>query len=60
MRWVSTGESTLTDIQLTDQLILILLILNGHESYYSLDFEIYCEENNIITLCRSSYSSHLI
>ncbi|KAI8648635.1 hypothetical protein NCS57_01475100 [Fusarium keratoplasticum] len=27
-----------------------LLILDGHESHHSTDFETYCEENNIITL----------
>ncbi|KAL9561254.1 hypothetical protein ACKAV7_014609 [Fusarium commune] len=27
-----------------------LLILDGHESHQSADFQIYCEENNIITL----------
>ncbi|EGU86763.1 hypothetical protein FOXB_02720 [Fusarium oxysporum f. sp. conglutinans Fo5176] len=29
-----------------------LLILDGHESHQSADFQIYCEENNIITLYR--------
>ncbi|KAM5529722.1 transposase [Fusarium oxysporum f. sp. phaseoli] len=37
-----------------------LLILDGHESHHSADFEIYCEENNIITLCMPPHSSHLL
>jgi hypothetical protein len=37
-----------------------LLILDGHESHHSADFETYCEENNIITLCIPPHSSHLL
>jgi hypothetical protein len=37
-----------------------LLILDGHESHHSTDFETYCEENNIITLCMPPHSSHLL
>jgi len=37
-----------------------LLILDGHESHHSADFEIYCEENNIVTLCMPPHSSHLL
>ncbi|SCO92448.1 related to transposase [Fusarium oxysporum] len=37
-----------------------LLILDGHESHLSADFQIYCEENNIITLCMPPHSSHLL
>jgi len=37
-----------------------LLILDGHESHQSTDFQIYCEENNIITLCMPAHSSHLL
>jgi hypothetical protein len=37
-----------------------LLILDGHESHHSADFEIYCEENKIITLCMPPHSSHLL
>jgi hypothetical protein len=37
-----------------------LLILDGHESHHSADFEIYCEEHNIITLCMPPHSSHLL
>ncbi|KAK7592451.1 hypothetical protein V3481_007069 [Fusarium oxysporum f. sp. vasinfectum] len=37
-----------------------LLILDGHESHHSVDFEKYCEENKIITLCMPPHSSHLL
>ena len=37
-----------------------LLILDGHESHYSADFEMHCKENNIITLCMPPHSSHLL
>jgi len=37
-----------------------LLILDGHESHHSIDFERYCEENKIITLCMPPHSSHLL
>jgi hypothetical protein len=37
-----------------------LLILDGHESYYSLEFQELCKENNIYTLCMLPYSSHLL
>jgi hypothetical protein len=37
-----------------------LLILDGHESHHSANFEIYCEENNIITLCMPPHPSHLL
>ncbi|EWZ28455.1 hypothetical protein FOZG_17848 [Fusarium oxysporum Fo47] len=37
-----------------------LLILDGHESHHSADFQIYCEENNTITLCMPPHSSHLL
>jgi hypothetical protein len=37
-----------------------LLILNGHESHHLADFQIYCEENNIITLYIPPHSSHLL
>ena len=35
-----------------------VLILDGHESHHSTDFELYCKQNNIITLCMPSHSSH--
>ncbi|KAM5529851.1 transposase [Fusarium oxysporum f. sp. phaseoli] len=37
-----------------------LLILDGHESHHSVDFERYCEEHKIITLCMPPHSSHLL
>jgi hypothetical protein len=37
-----------------------LLILDGHESHHSADFEIYCEEHKVITLCMPPHSSHLL
>ncbi|KAL2885554.1 hypothetical protein HOO65_070016 [Ceratocystis lukuohia] len=37
-----------------------LLILDGHESHHSVDFEKYCEQNHIITLCMPAHSSHLL
>jgi hypothetical protein len=37
-----------------------LLILDGHKSHHSVDFERYCEENQIITLCMPPHSSHLL
>ncbi|KAG6998152.1 hypothetical protein FocnCong_v013463 [Fusarium oxysporum f. sp. conglutinans] len=37
-----------------------LLILDGHESHHSIDFERYCKEKEIITLCMPPHSSHLL
>lgn len=37
-----------------------LLILDGHESHHSTEFELYCQEHNIITLCMPAHSSHLL
>lgn len=37
-----------------------LLILDGHGSHHSTEFELYCKENNIITLCMPPHSSHLL
>ena len=36
------------------------MILDGYESYYSTEFELYCQQNNIITLCMPPHSSHLL
>ena len=36
-----------------------MLVLDGHESHISAKFKDYYEENNIITLCLLSHSSHL-
>ena len=37
-----------------------LLVLDGHESHHSVEFEEYCKENNIITLCMPAHASHLL
>jgi DDE superfamily endonuclease len=37
-----------------------LLILDGHESHHSTEFELYCKSHNIITLCMPPHSSHLL
>jgi hypothetical protein len=37
-----------------------LLVLDGHESHHSVEFEEYCKERNIITLCMPPHSSHLL
>jgi hypothetical protein len=37
-----------------------LLILDGHESHHSADFERYCKDNKIITLCMPAHASHLL
>jgi hypothetical protein len=37
-----------------------LLILDGHESHHSTEFELYCQEHNIVTLCMPPHSSHLL
>ncbi|KAL2885560.1 hypothetical protein HOO65_070022 [Ceratocystis lukuohia] len=37
-----------------------LLIFDGHESHYSVDFEKHCKDNNIIALCLPSHSSHIL
>ncbi|KAL2016134.1 hypothetical protein VTK56DRAFT_4225 [Thermocarpiscus australiensis] len=37
-----------------------LLILDGHESHHSTEFELYCQESKITTLCMPPYSSHLL
>ena len=37
-----------------------MLILDGHESHHSTEFELHCQQNNIITLCMPPHSSHLL
>jgi hypothetical protein len=37
-----------------------LLIIDGHESHHSTQFELYCQEHKIITLCMPPHSSHLL
>jgi hypothetical protein len=37
-----------------------LLIIDGHESHKSLNFQQYCKDNKIITICMPPHSSHLL
>ena len=37
-----------------------LLLIDGHESHCSLEFQDFCKEANIITLCMPPHSSHLL
>jgi hypothetical protein len=37
-----------------------LLILDGHSSHATPEFDQYCPENNIITLCMPPHTSHLL
>jgi hypothetical protein len=37
-----------------------LLILDGHESHISAEFERYCKENKIVTECMPPHSSHIL
>jgi hypothetical protein len=37
-----------------------MLIIDGHKSHCSLEFQDYCKENKIITLCMLSHSLHLL
>jgi hypothetical protein len=37
-----------------------LLIIDGHKSHQSIEFELYCKEQRIITLCMPPHSSHLL
>ncbi|KAI1670729.1 DDE superfamily endonuclease [Pyrenophora tritici-repentis] len=37
-----------------------LLIIDGHRSHQSLEFQELCKENNIYTLCMPPHSSHLL
>jgi hypothetical protein len=36
-----------------------MIVLDGHKSHLSAQFEEFCKEKNIITLCLPTYSSHL-
>jgi hypothetical protein len=36
-----------------------MIVLDGHESHHSAQFEDFCKEKNIITLCLPPHSSHL-
>jgi hypothetical protein len=37
-----------------------LLILDGHESHVSTEFDLYCQDHGIITLCMPAHSSHIL
>ena len=37
-----------------------MLVLEGHESHKSPEFDVFCKDNNIITLFLPSHSSHLL
>ena len=37
-----------------------LLVLDGHASYHSTGFELYCQAYNIITICMPPYSSYIL
>ena len=37
-----------------------LLILDGHDSHHSTDFEFFCRDHNIVTLCMPAHSSHIL
>ena len=37
-----------------------LLFIDGYESYNLLDFQKYCKDNKIVTLCMPLHSSHLL
>ena len=36
-----------------------MIVLNGYNSYYSIQFEAYCQKNNIIIFCIPAYSFYL-
>ena len=37
-----------------------LLILDGHSSYVTPEFDLFCKDRHIITLCMPPHSSHLL
>jgi hypothetical protein len=37
-----------------------LLVIDGYKSHDSLDFQQYCKDNKIVTLCMPPYLSHLL
>ena len=37
-----------------------ILIMDGHESHNSLQFQDFCKDNNIVTICMPLHSSHLL
>jgi hypothetical protein len=61
----SLGLTWLTDIfgkYTKDRIkgIYRLLILDGHGSYSTPEFDLFCKEHSIITLCMPPHSSHLL
>ena len=37
-----------------------LLVMDGHESHHSTEFELFCQDRKIITLCMPPHSSHIL
>lgn len=37
-----------------------MLVIDGHESHQSAEFESFCKDNKIITICLPSHASHLV
>ena len=37
-----------------------LLIMDGHESHHSTEFELFCKDHKIVTLCMPPHSSHIL
>ena len=37
-----------------------MLVINSHKSHNSLNFQQYCKDNKIITVCMPPHSSHLL
>ena len=37
-----------------------LLVLDGHKRHHSAEFEVYCKEHKIVTLCMPAHSSHIL
>jgi hypothetical protein len=40
--------------------VYYILILDGHESHESIEFQEYCKSHNIITICLFPHSSYLL
>ena len=36
-----------------------MIVVDGHKSHQSAEFNKYCDENNITTICLPAHSSHL-
>lgn len=37
-----------------------LLVMDGHESHHSTEFELFCKDHKIVTLCMPAHSSHIL